>query len=604
MDYMAEFERWRESMATGGDGVLDEASLQELDRISSDAREIEERFGQELAFGTGGMRGKLGVGTSRMNRYTVRRATCGYAAYLLDCVPEAREKGVVIARDPRRGSREFADEAARALASRGIRVWLFDDIRPTPVLSYAVRELRAAGGIVITASHNPPEYNGYKVYGSDGVQLLPDAAEEVAKRAAEVVDYLSPPGDPLAKIDFVPARVDDSYVRRVLDLVAGIAGVSVPRASRASLGVIYTPLHGTGQAFVPRVLHDLGFAAAQVVREQSVPDGDFPTVKYPNPEDPSAFEMGIAQAHKVAASSVNAGDGRLAPAPGAAPVPAPETDIILATDPDCDRVGVAVWDGGEGRYQVLTGNQTGVLLADFLIESARQSGRDLAGCTIVKTIVSTEMAAAMAAAAGVRIVDTLTGFKYIGEQIGEIERGGGDFLFGFEESCGYLAGTFVRDKDAVIASALIACAAVRQRLRGSSLLGRLDELFDEYGHYHERLISVPIAASVGACEAMESLRREIPDRVAEYTVVEVHDYLTGWTTRCATGVRTPIQLPRENCIQLVLTEGGKVTLRPSGTEPKLKLYIAVRAACADLAAERADAIESGAQRLLPVAALP
>jgi phosphoglucomutase len=575
MDYMAVFERWRSAAAT-----LDEPSRQELDRISFDVREIEERFGQDLAFGTGGMRGKLGVGTGRMNRYTVRRATHGYAAYLLACVPGAREAGVVIARDPRRGSTEFADETARVLASHGIRVWLFDDIRPTPLLSYAVRELAAAGGIVITASHNPPEYNGYKAYDPNGVQLLPDAAEEVADRARVVDDYLSPPGEVMAPVEYVDAGIDESYVRRVLDLVDETVLALVPREARTSFGLIYTPLHGTGHVFVPHVLRELGFESAQVVAEQSVPDGAFPTVTYPNPEDPGAFEMAIAQAQDVAEA---------------------RPEIILATDPDCDRVGVAVWDRAAERYRVLTGNQTGVLLADFLIESARASGQDLSGCAIIKTIVSTEMATAIAAAAGVRVIDTLTGFKYIGEQIGEIERAGGCFLLGFEESCGYLAGAFVRDKDAVIASALIACAAVRQRLRGRTLLERLDELFREYGYFHERLISVAIAASIGAGEAMESLRCDTPDSVGGFPVSDVHDYLTGWTKRRGTGVRVPIDLPRENCIQLILTECGKVTLRPSGTEPKLKLYIAVRADSADEAAARADAIESATRRLLPIA---
>lgn len=575
MDYMAVFERWRNAGA-----MLDESSRRELDRISFDAREIEERFGSELAFGTGGMRGKLGVGTGRMNRYTVRRATHGYAAYLLARVPGAREAGVVIARDPRRGSSEFADETARVLASHGIRVWLFDDIRPTPVLSYAVRQLAAAGGIVITASHNPPEYNGYKAYDSHGVQLLPGAAGEVADRARAVDDYLSPPGEAIAPMERVDAAIDESYVLQVLDLVNGFAGALAPREARAPFGLIYTPLHGTGHVFVPRILRELGFVSAQVVSEQCLPDGAFPTVTYPNPEDPGALEMAIAQAHSVAGE---------------------RPEIILATDPDCDRVGVAVWDQIEARYRVLTGSQVGVLLADFLIEGARTSGQDLAGCAIIKTIVSTEMATAVAAAAGVRVIDTLTGFKYIGEKIGEIEQSGGCFLLGFEESCGYLAGTFVRDKDAVIASALIACAAVRQRLLGKSLLERLDELFREYGCFHERLISVPIAASVGAGEAMESLRRDVPDSVGGFPVVEVHDYLTGWTKRRGTGVRVPIDLPRENCIQLILTECGKVTLRPSGTEPKLKLYIAVRADSADEASTRADAIESATQRLLPVA---
>ena len=575
MDYIDIFERWRDAAA-----MLDESSRQELYRISFDAREIEERFGSELAFGTGGMRGKLGVGTARMNRYTVRRATHGYAAYLLARVPGAREAGVVIARDPRRGSSEFVDETASVLASHGIRVWLFDDIRPTPVLSYAVRELGAAGGIVITASHNPPEYNGYKAYDSHGVQLLPDAARDVADRARAVDDYLSPPGEPKAAVEYVDAAVDESYVRRVLDLVNGIAGALAPREARAAFGLIYTPLHGTGHVFVPRVLHELGFGSAQVVAEQSVPDGAFPTVTYPNPEDPGAFEMAIAQAH-------NSGG--------------PRPEIILATDPDCDRVGVAVWDRAAESYRVLTGNQTGVLLADFLIESVRVCGQDPAACAIIKTIVSTEMATAIAAAAGVKVIDTLTGFKYIGERIGEVEEAGDRFLLGFEESCGYLAGSFVGDKDAVIASALIACAAVRQGLRGRSLLERLDELFREYGYFHERLISVPIAASVGSGEAMESLRRDTPDSVGGFPVVEVHDYLTGWTKRRGTGVRVPIDLPRENCIQLKLTGFGKVTLRPSGTEPKLKLYIAVRADSAGEALARADAIESATQRLLPVA---
>jgi len=459
-------------------------------------------------------------------------------------------------------------------------VWLFEGIRPTPVLSYAVRQLDAAGGIVITASHNPPEYNGYKAYDSHGVQLLPDAAGEVADQAWAVDDYLSPPGEAAAPVEYVDVAIDESYVLQALDLVNGIAGALAPSEARASFGLIYTPLHGTGHVFVPRILRELGFASTQIVAEQSVPDGAFPTVTYPNPEDPGAFEMAIAQAHSAAGE---------------------RPEIILATDPDCDRVGVAVWDRADKRYRALTGNQVGVLLADFLIEGARASGQDLAACAIIKTIVSTEMATAVAAAAGVRVINTLTGFKYIGEKIGEIEQSGGCFLLGFEESCGYLAGSFVRDKDAVIASALIACAGVRQRLRGRSLLERLDELFREYGYFHERLISVPIAASIGAGEAMESLRRDIPDSVGGFPVVEVHDYLTGWTKRRGTGVRVPIDLPRENCIQLVLTECGKVTLRPSGTEPKLKLYIAVRAGSADDASARADAIESATQRLLPVA---
>ncbi|MEA4884597.1 MAG: phospho-sugar mutase [Clostridia bacterium] len=591
MDYGAVFSRWLDSPG------LDDLARKELMGLSSDLREIEDRFGRDLAFGTGGMRGKLGVGTNRMNRYVVRRATEGFASFLLQGDERARESGVVIAYDSRRGSREFAEAAALTLASRGIPVHLFDEIAPTPVLSFAVRELGAAGGIVITASHNPPEYNGYKAYGPNGGQLLPEPAAEVAARAEEALDYLDAPGEPKAQISQVGSALFDNYVGRVVDLIEEIAGGIVPTEARAGMGIVYTPLHGTGYRLAPRVLESLGFSNVYMVTEQSVPNGDFPTVKLPNPEDPAAFAMAISLANEARTTRTRGMNTE--GASGVAP------EILLGTDPDCDRVGVAVRDGD--GWRVLTGNQVGVILCDFLIDSAEQRGVDLRECAVVKTIVTTEMVRALASAHGVETIDTLTGFKYIGALMGELEQTGTSFLLGLEESCGYLAGTFVRDKDAIIASALVACAAARQHARGRTLLQRLEELYGQYGYYVERLHTVAVAGASpaggpgGADDAMDSLRRDVPDSVGDFLVTEVHDYLTGWTKKRGAGVMVPISLPRENCIQLVLTGGGKITLRPSGTEPKLKLYVAAMGRSAQEAEERAGVLEASTRRLLPVA---
>jgi phosphoglucomutase len=572
MDYGVVYDIWRSS------DCVDEATRAELAEIEEDVAEIEERFGRELGFGTGGMRGKMGAGTSRMNRYTVRRVTQAYASYLLEQVEGSTQSGVVIAYDSRRMSEEFAREAAYVLAANGIRAMVFQGIRPTPLLSFAVRETGAAGGIVITASHNPPEYNGYKVYGPDGVQLLPEAAGQIANRVSGIDDYLCFSAKPAVPVETVGNELDERYIARVTGLLEELSGEIVPRGDRERLELVYTPLHGTGYLHVPRVMADLGFSRLHVVDEQSVPDGDFPTVGLPNPEDPSAFELSIELAMSM--------DAQARPA------------AVIATDPDCDRVGVAAWDG-EG-YRILTGNQVGVLLADFLIESARRRGIDLEQCAIVKTIVTTEMIRAQAAREGVQVIDTLTGFKYIGARIDELESDGRHFLLGLEESCGYLAGTFVRDKDGVMASALVACVAAWHLAHGRTLIDRLKELYRTYGCYYERLVSVPIASDGGGVEALDALRQEMPDYVAGFPVVEIRDYFIGWRKKRGVGVMVPIDLPRENCIQLLLARGGRLTLRPSGTEPKLKLYIAVRGASLDKAEARADAIEATARRILPV----
>ncbi|MDD3598838.1 MAG: phospho-sugar mutase, partial [Firmicutes bacterium] len=482
MDYGVVYDIWRSS------DCVDEATRAELAEIEEDVAEIEERFGRELGFGTGGMRGKMGAGTSRMNRYTVRRVTQAYASYLLEQVEGSTQSGVVIAYDSRKMSEEFAREAAYVLAANGIRAMVFQGIRPTPLLSFAVRETGAAGGIVITASHNPPEYNGYKVYGPDGVQLLPEAAGQIANRVSGIDDYLCFSAKPAVPVETVGNELDERYIARVTGLLEELSGEIVPRGDRERLELVYTPLHGTGYLHVPRVMADLGFSRLHVVDEQSVPDGDFPTVGLPNPEDPSAFELSIELAMSM--------DAQARPA------------AVIATDPDCDRVGVAAWDG-EG-YRILTGNQVGVLLADFLIESARRRGIDLEQCAIVKTIVTTEMIRAQAAREGVQVIDTLTGFKYIGARIDELESDGRHFLLGLEESCGYLAGTFVRDKDGVMASALVACVAAWHLAHGRTLIDRLKELYRTYGCYYERLVSVPIASDGGGVEALDALRQEMP----------------------------------------------------------------------------------------------
>ena len=573
VNYPTEYSKWR-----GWPG-LSEAERAELARIADDAHEIDDRFGRELSFGTGGMRGVLGVGTNRMNRHTVRRATMGYASYLLELVPTAVERGVAIAYDPRIGSAEFAQEAAHVLASRGIPVHTFDGVRPTPLLSYAVRSLEAAGGIVITASHNPPEYNGYKVYGEDGVQLLPDEASQIASRASAITEYLESPDALKAPVETIRASMDEQYLRDLEALIRTIADKLTPPGSRSGIGVVYTPLHGTGYQLVPAILSALGFTDTTVVREQCIPDGEFPTVAYPNPEDPRAYALAQRRAEELSAQ------GR-------------RPEILLATDPDCDRVGVSVWDGVS--YRQLTGNQVGVLLADMLVESAQARGLDLCRNIVVKTIVSTEMVRAMCAPKGIRVVDTLTGFKYIGAFMGQLDNPAEEFLLGFEESCGYLTGDLARDKDAVLASALVACAAARLAARGLSLLDRLHQLYDEYGYFFEDLVSVGVSASTGAGSAMASLREAIPESVAGFDVKEVRDYLEGYSTEKVTGAKRRIDLPREDCIQLILSDGGKVTLRPSGTEPKLKLYIAAQASSHPEASKRVGAITEEMRRLLGV----
>lgn len=557
------------------DPALDEETRAELLGIAGDEREIAARFGGSLRFGTGGLRGIIGAGTNRMNRYVVARVTQALAEYLLASDPAARDAGVAIAHDSRRKSRDFALETASVLAGNGIVVHLFDDIRPTPELSFAVRHLGAAAGVIITASHNPPEYNGYKVYGPDGGQMLPDPAGAIADRIPGVRDVQKLPiaeAERRGLLRALGADLDAAYTKEIANLLAELAIGPAPGKSDPGLAVLYTPLHGAGYRLVPRVIETLGLCRLAVLPEQARPDGDFPTTATPNPEDPAAFALALSRAK----------------AAGSPP------DLIIATDPDCDRVGVM--ERGDGDYHLFNGNEVGTLLADFLLAKMGECGRDPGRAAIVKTIVTTEMIRALAAPCGVEVIDTLTGFKYIGAKIGELERAGRQFLFGLEESCGYLAGGFVRDKDAVIASALIVAMAAHHRQRGTTLAERLEQLRRRYGYYLSKLLTIPLGAGEAGEAVVNRLRGRLPAAVAGHEVREVRDYLAGSAARPDGSNPRPLHLPRENAIQLLLAGDHLVTLRPSGTEPKVKIYLEVkeetRAGAETALAALADAVRA------------
>ncbi|MBE3552933.1 MAG: phospho-sugar mutase, partial [Kyrpidia tusciae] len=540
---------WRGHLAADPDLAED------LARLEADPKGLADAFGEDLRFGTGGLRGVMGAGTNRMNRYTVRLATAGLARYLQRQGTAGR--GVVVAYDSRRWSDLFAKETALTLAGAGIPVYLFEGIRPTPELSFAVRDLEAAAGVVITASHNPPEYNGYKVYGPDGCQAVPELAEAIIREIAQVEDPFSVPtadegeATRAGLLRRLGAEMDDRYVARVRGL--GLSGgTGTASAGRAPVTLVYTPLHGTGGKLVPRVLEEMGCRVV-CVEEQMRPDPEFRTVASPNPEDPAAFERALALAREIKA------------------------DAVLATDPDCDRVGVAVADG-HGDYEYLSGNQVGVLLLDYILERRKALGAMPEKGVMIKTIVTSEMGRALADANGLETIDVLTGFKFIGEQIGRLEGTGRGFVFGYEESCGYLIGDFVRDKDGVQASAMAAEMIAHHKAAGKTLLDRLEELYRAYGYYRERLVSVTMPGAEGQARMramMERWRDASPREVAGLAVAEVQDYLVSRVRR-ADGSEGALDLPRSDVLKFVLDGGHWFCLRPSGTEPKLKIYFGVR----------------------------
>ncbi|WP_214812212.1 phospho-sugar mutase [Exiguobacterium sp. s127] len=530
---------------------------EELVALSADDKAAEDAFYKELEFGTGGMRGEIGVGTNRMNVYTVRKASQGFADFIKAAGEEAVTQGIVIAHDSRHFSPEFALEAAKTLASNGIKAYLFDGLRPTPELSFAVRELRAAGGIVITASHNPPEYNGYKVYGNDGGQLPPKEADELVSYVDQVEDELSIvlEAEEVLRANGLIVRVgeqiDDAYQEKLKTIRVLPA---IQDELQDSLKIVFTPLHGTGLVPVTVGLKNYGFENVTVVEEQAKPDGAFPTVSSPNPEEHAAFELAIEYGNRV------------------------DADVLLATDPDADRVGVATRDAS-GEWTVLTGNQTGALLLDYILSQKSAQGTLPANGFVAKTIVTSELGALIARHYNLHVENTLTGFKFIGEKIKQYNASGEyEYLFGYEESYGYLIGDFCRDKDAVQACLLAAEMAAYHKKEGRTLYEALQAIYEQFGYFEESLRSLTLKGKDGVEQIgriMNTFRENPPKQVAGEKVVLFEDYDASMAHDLIQHKPSPINLPKSNVLKFTLEDGSWFCLRPSGTEPKIKFYFSV-----------------------------
>ncbi len=552
MHYMNIYNQWIE------DNYFDEETKSELKSIADDEKEIQERFYKELEFGTGGLRGIIGAGTNRMNKYTVRKATQGLANYILLKETDNNKKAVAIAYDSRRFSKEFAEEAALVLNGNGIKTYLFKELAPTPELSFAVRYLGCTAGIVITASHNPPEYNGYKVYWSDGGQVPPPFDEEIIKEVMKVTDFSQVKVKDKGKakeeglFNIIDEEIHDAYIKEVK--AQSINGDIVKKIAD-DFTIVFTPLHGTGNKPVMRVLKEIGFKNVFVVPQQENPDSNFSTVSYPNPEDPKAFDLAIKLAKEKNA------------------------DIIIGTDPDADRVGVLVRDE-KGEYSVLTGNMTGVLLAEYILSAKKSKGILPRNGAIIKTIVTTKMADAVAKEYDITLFEVLTGFKFIGEKIKEFEETGEhEYLFGFEESYGSLAGTYARDKDAVV-SAMLACElAAVYKDKGMTLYEGLQELYKKYGYYKESLNSITLKGIEGQEKIkslLTSIRNNPPSEIAGMNVLEIRDYEEQVAKNLTTKETRKMELPKSNVLYFVLEDEAWFCIRPSGTEPKVKIYFGVK----------------------------
>jgi phosphoglucomutase len=576
-DYRQEYERWIT------ESVFDEDTKRELKALT-DEEEIEDRFYKALSFGTGGLRGMIGAGTNRMNVYTVGKATQGLADFING---QTTGGSVAIAYDSRNMSPEFALDSALILAANGIKAYLFESLRPTPELSFAVRYLQCTAGIVITASHNPPAYNGYKVYWSDGGQIVPPYDKGIIEKINAVADYTAirrtsrANAEEAGLFEIIGQKVDDAYFTAIKRTVLSPDAIF---SAANDIKIVYTPLHGTGNIPVRRALRDLGFTKVWVVPEQELPDGNFSTVSYPNPEDPRTFDLALKLARKK------------------------DADLVLATDPDADRLGVYVKDN-TGSYVPFTGNMSGLLIAEYrlsvmekkhLLPSERKNG------AIVSTIVSSDMAKAMAAAYGLTHIEVLTGFKYIGEQIKLFEeakkQNGGrtdykkyayEYLFGFEESYGCLVGTYARDKDAVAAVTALCEAAAYYKREGLNLCEQMERIYQKYGYYHEELYSMTLEGVSGGekiAKIMQKLRSDVPATIGGLNVKAVRDYAIGDRTDRETGERSPLNLPESNVLYFEL-DGGWCCARPSGTEPKIKFYFGVKGESKEDAAEKVRLIK-------------
>lgn len=562
MGYRENYEEWLSNP------YFDQATKEELKSIAEDDKEIKERFYTELEFGTAGLRGIIGAGTNRMNIYTVRKATQGLANYIIE--KNGQSKGVAVAYDSRRMSPEFADEAALCLAANGIKAYVFESLRPTPELSYAVRSLGCIAGINITASHNPPEYNGYKVYWEDGAQITPPHDKGIMAEVKAVTDYntVKTMGLEEAKAaglyETIGQQVDDGYIAELKKQVIHQDAID---AVGDDIKIVYSPLHGTGNIPARRIMKELGFKNVYVVKEQELPDGNFPTVSYPNPEAEEAFELGLKLAKEV------------------------DADLVLATDPDADRLGVRVKDK-DGVYHTLTGNMSGCLLADYEIgQRAAKEGLPEDGA-LVKSIVTSNLAKAIAKGYGIELIEVLTGFKFIGQQILKFETTGkGHYLFGFEESYGCLIGTYARDKDAIVATMALCEAAAYYKTQGKTLWDAMLDMYEKYGYYKEDIQSITLKGIEGLQkiqEILETLRKNPPTEVGGYKVLRARDYQANTIKDTQTGEVTETGLPSSNVLYYDLTDDAWLCVRPSGTEPKVKFYYGVKGTSLTDADERSE----------------
>ena len=551
MDYKEVYEQWI------ANPYFDEATKEELKSIAEDENEIKERFYMDLEFGTAGLRGIIGAGTNRMNIYVVRRATQGLANYIAKV--DKKSQGVAIAYDSRHMSPEFAQEAALCLAANGIKAYIFETLRPTPELSFAVRHLGCVAGINVTASHNPPEYNGYKVYWEDGAQITPPHDSGIMGEVKAISDWNTvktmdkAEAEKAGLFEVIGKEVDDAYMAELKKQVIHMDAI---QAEGKNLKIVYTPLHGTGNIPARRILKELGFENVYVVKEQELPDGDFPTVSYPNPEAAEAFELGLKLAKEV------------------------DADLVLATDPDADRLGVRVKDKN-GEYHDLTGNMSGCLLANYEISQRKAVNGSLPeDGALIKTIVTTNLADAIAKVYGVKLIEVLTGFKFIGQQILGFEKSGkGSYLFGFEESYGCLIGTYARDKDAIVATMALCEAAAYYKTQGKTLWDAMIEMYEQFGYYKDDIKSVTMKGIEGLQkiqDIMNSLRQNPPAEFAGHKVVAVRDYKADTIKNLETGEVTPTGLPNSNVLYYELTNDAWVCVRPSGTEPKVKFYYGVK----------------------------
>ena len=551
MDYREQFNFWLE------DDYFDEETKKELLAIRNDEKEVEDRFYRELEFGTGGLRGVIGAGTNRMNFYTVRKATQGLANYIL--AQGTQDKGISIAYDSRRFSPEFADEAALCMAANGIKAYVFDALRPTPELSFSVRYLGCTAGIVITASHNPPEYNGYKVYWEDGAQITSPRDKEIISYVKNVTDYHTvktmDKAEAIAKGLYIQTgkEIDDAFMA---ELKKQIIHPEIIKEMGKELKIVYTPFNGTGNVPARRILKEIGFENVTVVPEQEMPDPNFTTLEYPNPEDPKAFTLALKLAKEVKA------------------------DVVLATDPDADRLGIYAYDTKSGEYVPFTGNMSGMLIAEYILRERTKLGLMPENPALVKTIVTTNMADVICKTYNVKEVEVLTGFKYIGEQIKWfIEKGTNNYVFGLEESYGCLAGTHARDKDAIVAVMCLCEVAAYCKKQGITVWDMMLDMYEKYGYYKEDLYTITMKGKEGSeqiAAIMENLRANPPKEFGAWKVLAMRDYTKDERIDIATGEKSSTGLPYSNVLYFELSDDAWCCARPSGTEPKIKFYMGVK----------------------------